>query len=91
MVSFYVRKPYALALGVCKVTLFFYAALCWRHIFYDEFSRQFFLRFYEIRAECCLGVRKRVRKRTFLPGKVKTRFQAVVPLREQIKNMSDII
>ena len=50
-----------------------------------------FLRFYEIRAECCLGVRKRVRKWIFLPGKVKTRFQAVVPLREQIKNMSDII
>ena len=50
-----------------------------------------FLRFYKIRAECCLDVRKRVRKRTFLPGKVKTRFQAIVPLREQIKNMSDII
>ena len=59
--------------------------------FMMNFHARFFLRFYEIRSECCPGVRKRVRKRTFLPGKVKTRFQAIVPLREQIKNMSDII
>ena len=59
--------------------------------FMMNFHARFFTFLRDSRGVLPGGVRKRVRKRTFLPGKVKTRFQAIVPLREQIKNMSDII